>query len=133
MYRQARTMVLPFPEQQQHYVRIPGGISQPHPVLSAVPQGNVFGLLLFLIMNIAIDKCISPDSKQVDFADDTRVYSCIKDIEKCDQLQFDLNSVYDWGHVNNMLFNARRFNCVSFNVSSMTPCGSNVNTNPTMK
>ena len=44
---------------------------------------------------------ISPSSKLGSFADDTRVYSCINDIEKCDQLQIDLNSVYDWDHVNN--------------------------------
>ena len=79
----------------QHYVRIPGGISQPHPVLSGVSQCTVLGPLLFLIMIIDIYKLVS-------FADDTRVYSCINDIEKCDQLQIDLNSVYDWAHVNNM-------------------------------
>ena len=71
---------------RQHYVRIPSGISQPHPVLSGVPQGTVLGPLLFLIMIIDIDKCISPSSKLVSFANDTRVYSCINDIEKCDQL-----------------------------------------------
>ena len=49
-----------------------------------------------------IDKGISPNSKLVSLADDTRVYSCINDIEKCDQLQIDLNSVYDCAHVNNM-------------------------------
>ena len=48
------------------------------------------------------------------------------------QLQIDLNSVYDWAHVNNMFFNAQRFNYVSFN-GSMTPCGSNVYTNPNME
>ena len=53
-------------------------------------------------MIIDIDKGISPSSKLVRFADETRVYSCINDIEKCDQLQIDLNSVYDWTHVNNM-------------------------------
>ena len=79
---------------------MPGGISQPHPVLSGVPQGTVLGPLLLLIMIIDIDKGISP--KLVSFSDDTRVYSCINDIEKCDQLQIDLNSVYDWTHVNNM-------------------------------
>ena len=31
------------------YVRIPGGISQPHPVLSGVPQGTVLGALLLII------------------------------------------------------------------------------------
>ena len=83
-------------------------------------------------MIIDIDKGISPSSKLVSFADDTRVYSCINDIEKCDQLQIDLNSVYDWAHVNNMFFNAQKFNYVSFN-GSMTPCGSNVYTNPNME
>ena len=55
-------------------------------------------------MIIDIDKGISPSSKLVSFADDTRVYPCINDIKKCDQLQIDLNSVYDWAHVNNMFF-----------------------------
>ena len=82
-----------------------GGISQPHPVLSGVPQGT--GPLLFLIMIIDIDKGISPSSKLVSFADHTRVYSCINDIEKCDQLQIELNSVYDWAHVKNMFLMAR--------------------------
>ena len=109
-----------FPNNRQHYVRIPGGISQHHPVLSGVPQGTVLGPLLFLIMIIDIDKGISPSSKLVSFADDTRVYSCINDIENCDQLQIDHNSVYHWAHVNNMFFNAQKFNYVSFN-GSMTP------------
>ena len=85
-----------------HYVRKPGGISQPHPVLRGVPQGTVFGPVLFLIMIINIDKGISPTPRLVSFANDTRVYSCINDIEKCDQLQIDLNSVYDGAHVSNM-------------------------------
>ena len=82
-----------FLNNRQHYVRIPGGISQHHPVLSGVSQGTVLGPLLFLIMIIDIDKGISPSSKLVNFADDTRVYSCINGIEKCEQFQIDLNSV----------------------------------------
>ena len=83
-------------------------------------------------MIIDIDKGISPSSKLVGFADATRVYSCINDIEKCDQLQIDLNSVYDWAHVNNMFFKAHKYYYVSFN-GSMTPYGSNVYTNPNME
>ena len=64
---------------RQHYVRIPGGISQPHLVVSVVPQGTVLGPLLFLIMIIDIDKGICPSSKLVSFADDTWVYSGIND------------------------------------------------------
>ena len=95
-------MVFNFLNNRQHYVRTPGGISQPHPVLSGVPQGTVLCPLLCLIMIIDIDKGISPSSKLVSIADDTMVYLCINDIEKYDQLQIDLNSVYDWDHVNNM-------------------------------
>ena len=87
---------------RKYYVRIHGGISQPHPVLSGVPQGTVLGPLIFSIMIIDINKGISPSSKLVSFADDTKVYSYINDIEKCDQLQIYLHSVYDWAHVNNM-------------------------------
>ena len=93
-----------FLNNRQHHVRIPGGISQPHPVMSGLPQGTVLGPLLFLIMIINIDKSISPSSKLVSFVDATRVYSCINDIKNCDQLQIDLNSVYDWAHVNYMYF-----------------------------
>ena len=71
-----------FLNNRQHYVRIPGGIIQPHTVLSGVPQGTVLGPLLFLIMIIDIDKDISPSSKLVSFADDTSVYSCINDMPR---------------------------------------------------
>ena len=76
-----------------------------------MPQSNVLGPFLFLNMIIDIDKSISPSSKLV---------------------SFDLNYVDDWAHVNNMFFNAQKFDYVSLN-GSMTPCGSNVYTNLTME
>ena len=84
-----------------YFVRFPGGISEDHPVLSGVPQGTVLGPLLFLIMISDIDKDVSA-SKLVSFADDTRLYSGVGDVIDCDNLQLDLNTVYDWASSNNM-------------------------------
>ena len=68
---------------RSHFVRLPGGISEDHPVLSGVPQGIVLGPLLFLIMISDNDKDVSA-SKLVSFADDTRLYSCVEDGTDCD-------------------------------------------------
>ena len=59
---------------RSHFVRLPGGISEDHHVLSGVPRGTVLGPLLFLIMISDIDKDVSA-STLVSFTDDTRLYS----------------------------------------------------------
>ena len=92
---------------RSHVVRLPGVLvmvpinSEDHPVLSSVPQGTILGLLLLLIMISDIDKDVST-SKLVSFADDTRLYSGVGDVTDCDNLQLDLNAVYDWASSNNM-------------------------------
>ena len=68
-----------------------------------VPQGTVFGPLLWLIMISDIDKDVSA-SKLESFADNTRLYSGVGDVADCDNLQPDLNAVYDWASSNNMFF-----------------------------
>ena len=93
-----------FLNNRQHYVRMPGGMSQSPSCSEWSAPRYCPWPFTFLIMIMDIDKGISPSSKLVSFADDTTVYSCINDIEKCDQLQIYLNSVYDWAHVNNMFF-----------------------------
>ena len=92
---------------RKHFVRLPGGISGDHPVISGVPQGTVLGPLLFIITIADINKDIAC-SKLISFADDTRVYNQISDTEDCDSLQRDLNSVYKWASDNNMFFNAKK-------------------------
>ena len=86
-----------------HYVRIPGGIIKDSPVLSGVPQGTVLGPLLFLIMISDINKGTT-SSKLVSFTDDTQVYSNIAEAADCDNLKYDLNSIYNWAVHNNMYF-----------------------------
>ena len=82
----------------RHYIRT---ISKDSPVLSGVPQGTVLGPLLFIIMISDINKDIL-SSKIISFADDTRVYTNITQIENSDSLQTDLNYIYLWAINNNM-------------------------------
>ena len=105
-----------------------GGDSKDSPVLSGVPQGTVLGPLLFIIMISDINKDIL-SSKIISFADDTRVYTNITQIENSDSLQTDLNYIYLWVINNNMLFNHQTFNYISFS-SSMSSINTNVYYSP---
>ena len=113
---------------RSHFVRLPGGINEDHPVLSGVPQGTILGPLLFLIMIFDIDKDVSA-SKLVSFADDTRLYSGVGDVTDCDNLELDLNAVYDWGSSNNRFFNSKKFRYVCFS-SNVSPYKSNLYIDP---
>ena len=69
-------------------VRIPGGSSSDCQVISGVPQGTVLGPLLFLILMSDVDEGIS-NSKIISFADDTRLYNSVSEVEDSDLLQVD--------------------------------------------
>ena len=96
-----------------HFVRLQGGISHNSPVLSAVSQGTVLGPLLFIILMEDIN-CDISFSSNVSFADDTRLYHGISNVDDGPFLQNDLNSVYDWASCNNMSFNAQKFQYICF-------------------
>ena len=98
---------------RSHFVRLPGGISADSPVLSGVPQGTVLRPLLFLIMIVDFNKDIS-ESTLISFADDTRIYTKLRDVSDCNLLQQDLNHMYDWATTNNMFFNAQKFHYITF-------------------
>ena len=116
---------------QTHYVRIPGGISKDSPVLSGVPQGTVLGPLLFLIMISDINKGTA-SSNLISFADDTRVYSNIAKAYDCDNLQSDLNSIYNWAVHNNMFLNSQKLHYIVYS-SSLSSNSYNVYANPNME
>ena len=88
-------------------MRLEGGIRHASPVLSGVLQGTVLGPLLFLILMGDNNSGIS-SSSIVSFADDTRLYHGISNVDDCSFLQNDLNYVYDWASCNNMSFNAKK-------------------------
>ena len=98
------------------FVRLPGGSSTDSHVISGVPQGTVLGPLLFLILMSDIDEGIV-NSKIISFADDTRLYNSVSEVEDCDVLQSDLNTIYKWADANNMAFNSNKFKYVCFTPS----------------
>ena len=69
-----------------HFVRLQGGIIFDSPVL---PQGTVLGPLLFIIFMCGINSGIT-SSSMVSFADDTRLYYGISNVDDCAILQNDL-------------------------------------------
>ena len=75
-----------------------------------MPQGTVLGPLLCMIIISDINKDIS-SSKIISFADDTRVYTNITQIEDSDSLQTEIKYIYLWDIChNNMLFNTNKSN-----------------------
>ena len=65
-----------------HFVRLQGGVSFDSPVISGVPQGTVLGPLLFIILMCDINSGIT-SSSMVSFADDTRLYYGISNVDDC--------------------------------------------------
>ena len=104
------------------FVRIPGGSSSDCQVISGVPQGTVLGPLLFLILMSDIDEGIT-NSKIISFADDTRLYNSVSEVEDCDLLQVDLDTIYKWADANNMTFNSNKFKYVCYTPSDTSAHG----------
>ena len=77
-------------------------------MISGVPQDTVLGSLLFIILMCDINNGIT-SSSMVSFADDTRLYYGMSNVDDCSILQNDLNYVYKWASDNNMFFSAQKF------------------------
>ena len=82
--------------------------SDPSPVKSGVPQGSVLGPLIFLVLIGDIDRNVS-HAFLSRFADDTRIGSQIASPTDAENLQTDLEAVYQWAEDNNKELNADKF------------------------
>ena len=91
------------------------------PGISGVPQGTVLRPPLFIILICGINSGIT-SSCMVSFADDTRLYYGISNVDDCAILQNDLNSVHEWASDNNMFFNAQKFKYICFNPHTSLSC-----------
>ena len=83
------------------FVRLQGVVIFDSPLISGVPQSTVLGPLLFIIRMCDINSGIT-SANMVSFADDTRVYYDICNVDDGAILQNDLNSVYEWASDNNI-------------------------------
>ena len=78
-----------------HQVKINDTLSPPASVSSGVPQGTVLGPLLFLYYSADLPNVVLHSSISI-YADDTKLYKCIKSEYDCSLLQSDLNRVFNW-------------------------------------
>ena len=91
---------------RQQRVVIRGNESNWLPVTSGVPQGSVLGPILFLIYINDLEKGIN--SRVLKFADDTKIFRCIKSPADSLILQNDLNKLVEWSLNCHMPFNTSK-------------------------
>ena len=74
----------------------------------AFPKAQFLGLVLFLAIIDDINQGVTYSSVS-SFAYVTRLYKSVKCPTDCDNLQKDLNVVYEWATENNIKFNIEKF------------------------
>ena len=108
-----------FLRNRQQIVVIDGFKSKAVKVTSGVPQGSVLGPILFLILMYDISSGIT-SSILSSFADDTKIWKAVNSINCDNQLQNDLNNIYNWAIQNNMEFNDKKFQAIRFYMTMVT-------------
>ena len=109
------------PRTRKQAVGVDGRVSSLAEVVSGVPQGTVLTPILFLIHISRISSSLSAGTSSSSFADDTRVWKGVEDGEDCEQLQRDLEKLYDWANMINMQFNSKKFEWIRYQASDEAP------------
>ena len=92
-----------FLDQRHQRVTVDGVYSKWCRVISGVPQGSVLGPLLFIIYINDLSENINCNIKQ--YADDTKLYTTVEEIDNVIQFQHDLDSVAEWSNTWQLLVN----------------------------
>ena len=97
----------------RQFVSINNCSSDALPVKSGVPQGSILGPLLFVIY---INDLSSPImySNLFKFADDTKCYKAIYNFQDSQNLQLDVDSLFQWSLENKLSFNINKCVVVQF-------------------
>lgn len=94
-------------------VRLDGVNSAPFVATSGVPQGSVFGPLLFNLYINDISSCFL-NSEFLLYADDLKIFKTISSFSDCLLLQKDLDSLSLWSYRNKLQFNIEKCFQISF-------------------
>ena len=103
-----------FLSNRRQRVSINGSFSQLSDVTSGVPQGSVLGPLLFTVYVNDLPSCVN--SSLLSFADDTKLFRCIRAEMDVVQLQHDINALLDWSKLWLLSFNISK--CKHLRISS---------------
>ena len=88
-------------------------------VTSGVPQGSVLAPVMFLIYINDMPEGVR--SYMSMFADDAKLMKKVKDKEDCEDLQRDLDKVYEWSQTWEMEFNAKKCHVMELGKSKNRP------------
>ena len=107
------TWLSSFLTNRKNRVKVGQTLSEESLVTSGLPQGTCLGPVLLLIMNNDIGSDFTK-SQAFCFADDTKVMKSVQNSQDIEDLQLDLNRLYNWAESNNMKFNEGKFALLRF-------------------
>jgi hypothetical protein len=97
---------------RRQFVKYKGSCSKEFVVTSGVPQGSNLGPLMFLIFINDISKHVT-NSKILMYADDLKIFRCVKNVDDCQLLQSDIDRLIAWSN-NNLSFNVKKCAVMSY-------------------
>lgn len=114
---------------RSQYVLANGQRSNMFKVLSGVPQGSHLGPLLFLLFINDVTS-VFKYSKCLLYADDLKIFTCIKNFSDAINLQHDVDALSDWCIRNCLSLNVNKCKCMTFS-RKMNPINFNYMINGT--
>ena len=91
------------------------------PVASGVPQGSILGPILFVMFINDIGSNLSPESKILLYADDTKLYKEINNEQDCLALQADIDNLVAWSSANKMRFHPSKCKVLTVTLQRNNP------------
>lgn len=106
-----------FITEREQRVCISGKSSRWVKVTSGVPQGSVLGPLLFVMFINDLPECILSGVKM--YADDTKIYNIVNNKEQAEKLQEEIDKLYNWSQVWQLLFHPDKCHILHLRKKSM--------------